>query len=81
MFDKKLAEAVRSEIVRIVAEHQAEIQRKAVMSVDNPLLANEILKDRLNEASAYFANFFDTIRFETAVERSAHIKGRWTLHL
>jgi CRISPR/Cas system-associated protein Cas10 (large subunit of type III CRISPR-Cas system) len=61
MFDKKLAEAVRSEIVRIVAEHQAEIQRKAVMSVDNPLLANEILKDRLNEASAYFAEHFSQL--------------------
>jgi hypothetical protein len=65
--DKKLAEAVRAEIIRSLAKDEGGIVRKAVMAVDNPHTIGTISTERINEAFAYFANFFDTIRFETAV--------------
>ena len=67
-YDKKLAEAIRAEIIKLVSEEQRGIVRRAVMAVDNPPFAPLGIKpERMNQGDAYFANLFDTIRFETAV--------------
>lgn len=60
--DHKLAVAVNSQIIQHIANHEAEIIRKAVMDTDNPLTASEISRDRLNQASAYFTNILTEIR-------------------